>query len=39
MKDVIKELEEKVNKNMTLNSLEGKLAIKPIKEEMNKLYN
>jgi len=34
---MIKELEEKVSKNMTLNSLEGRLDIKLIKEEMNKL--
>jgi len=31
MKDMIKELEEKVSKNLTLNSLEGKIDIKPIK--------
>ena len=37
MKDVIKALEEKVNNNLTLNSVEGKLDIKPIKEEMEKL--
>ena len=34
---MIKELEEKVNNNLTLNSVEGKLDIKPIKEEMKKL--
>ena len=33
---MIKELEEKVNNNLTLNSVEGKLDIKPIKEEMKK---
>ena len=37
MKDMIKTLEEKVNNNLTLNSMEGKLDIKPIKEEMKKL--
>ena len=37
MKDMIKELEEKVNNNFTLNSVLGKLDIKPIKEEMKKL--
>ena len=34
---MIKELEEKVNHNLTLNNIEGKIDIKPIKEEMNKL--
>ena len=34
MKDVIKELEAKVNNNLILNSMAGKLDIKPIKEEM-----
>ena len=34
---MIKELEEKVNNNLTLNSVEGNLDIKPIKEEMKKL--
>ena len=34
---MIKELEEKVNNNLTLNSMEGKLDIEPIKEEMKKL--
>ena len=34
---MIKALEEKVNNNLTLNSLEGKLDIKPIKEEIKKL--
>ena len=33
----IKEIEEKTNTSMALNSLECKLDIKPIKEEMNKL--
>ena len=33
---VFKELEEKVNKNMTLNNLEGEFHIKPIKKEMHK---
>ena len=37
MKDMIKELEEKVNNNLTLNSVAGKLDIKPIKEKMKKL--
>ena len=37
MKDMIKALEEKVNNNLTLYSVEGKLDIKPIKEEMKKL--
>ena len=36
MKDMIKVIEEKVNNNLTLNSVEGKLDIKPIKEEMKK---
>ena len=34
MKDMIKELEEKVNSRLTLNSVAGKLDIKPIKDEM-----
>ena len=34
---MIKELEEKFNNNLTLNSVVGKLDIKPIKEEMKKL--
>ena len=34
---MIKELEKKVNHNLTLNNIEGKIDIKPIKEEMNKL--
>ena len=37
MKDMIKALEEKVNNNLTLNNLEGKLDIKPIKEEMKQI--
>ena len=37
MKDMIKEIEEKVNYNLTLNSVAGKLDIKPTKEEMEKL--
>ena len=37
LKDRITELEEKVNHNLTLNNIEGKIDIKPIKEEMNKL--
>ena len=37
MKDMIKELEEKFNNNLTLNSGEGKLDITPIKDEMKKL--
>ena len=35
--DRIKELEEKLTNNLTLDSLEKKLDIKPIKEKMNKL--
>ena len=34
---MIKEVEKKVNHNLTLNNIEGKIDIKPIKEEMNKL--
>ena len=34
---MIKELGEKVNHNLTLNNIEGKIDIKLIKEEMNKL--
>ena len=34
---MIKELEDKVNKKLTLNSLEGKVDINPIKEEIHKL--
>ena len=34
---MIKELEAKVDNNLTLNSVEGKLDIKPFKEEMKKL--
>ena len=37
LKDRIKELEGKVNHNLTLNNIECKIDIKPIKEEMNKL--
>ena len=37
MKDMIKELEEKFNSCLTLNSVAGKLDIKPIKDEMKKL--
>jgi two-component sensor histidine kinase len=37
MRDKIKELEEKITNNLSLISLENKLDIKPIKEEMNKL--
>ena len=37
MKDMIKELEEKVNNSLTLNSGAGKSYIKPIKYEMKKL--
>ena len=37
LKDMIKALEEKFNTNLTLNSVEGKLDIKPIKEEIKKL--
>ena len=37
MKNKIKELKEKLNNNLDLNILEGKLDIKPIKEETNKL--
>ena len=36
-KDMVKELEEKFNNNLTLNSGAGKLDIKPIKGEMKKL--
>ena len=37
MRDMIKELEEKVNNNLTLNSVACGLDIKPIKQEMKKL--
>ena len=37
MKDMVKGLEEKVNNNLILNSVVGKLDIKPITEEMKKL--
>ena len=36
---MIKAQDEKVNNNLTLNSVEGKLDIKPIKEEMKKLID
>jgi len=34
---MIKEIEAKVNNNLTLNNVADKLDIKPIKEEMKKL--
>ena len=34
---MIKESEEKINHSLTLNNIEVKIDIKPIKEEMNKL--
>ena len=37
MKDIIKELEAKIDNNLTQNSAASKLDIKPIKEEMKKL--
>jgi hypothetical protein len=37
LRDKIKELEDEIINNLALNSLEHKLDIKPIKEEMNKL--
>ena len=37
LKDGIKELDKKFKDNLTLNNIEGKIDIKPIKEEMNKL--
>ena len=37
LKDRIKELEEKVNHNLTLDNIESKIYIKHIKEEMKKL--
>ena len=37
MKDMMKELEEKVNSHLTLNRVAGKLDIKPIKDEMKNL--
>jgi hypothetical protein len=37
LRDRIKELEEKLTNNFTLNNMENKLDIKLIKEEMNKL--
>ena len=33
MKDMIKELEEKINNNLTLNSVAGKLDINPLKRK------
>ena len=39
LKDRIEELEEKVNHNLTPNNIEGKIDIKIIKEEMNKLIS
>jgi hypothetical protein len=36
LRDRIKELEEKLTNNLTLNNMQNKLDIKPIKEEMNK---
>ena len=36
LKDSIKELQENFNHNLTLNNIEGKIDIKPIKQEMNK---
>jgi hypothetical protein len=37
LRDGIKELEEKLTNNLTLNNMKNKLDIKPIKEEMYKL--
>jgi NCAIR mutase (PurE)-related protein len=37
LRDWIKELEEKLTNNLTLDNMENKLDIKPIKEEINKL--
>jgi len=37
MKDIIKELKEKVNSRLTLNSVASKLDIKLIKDEMKKI--
>ena len=37
LQDMFKELEEKVATNLTLNSPEGQMDIKPIKEDMNNL--
>ena len=37
LRDMIKELEEKLTNNLTLSNMENILDIKPIKEEMNKL--
>jgi hypothetical protein len=36
-RSVNRSLEEKINNSLALNSLEGKLDIRPIKEEMNKI--
>ena len=37
LRDRIKDIEEKLTNNLTLNNMENNLDIKPIKEEMNKL--
>ena len=37
LRDRVKEIEEKLTNNLTLNNMENKLDIKLIKEEMNKL--
>jgi hypothetical protein len=37
LRDMIKEIKEKITNNLTLSNLENKLDIKPIKEEMNKI--
>ena len=37
LRDMIKDLEEKLTNNLTLSNMENELDIKPIKEEMNKL--
>jgi hypothetical protein len=37
LRDMIKDLEEKLTNNLTLSNMENKLDIKTIKEEMNKL--
>jgi hypothetical protein len=39
MRNKIQEIKEKINNNLFLNNLEGKLDIKLIKEEMNKLID
>ena len=36
LKDRIKELEENFNHSLTVNNIEGKIYLKPIKEEINK---